>query len=197
MSEVNKEILKNLDDRALDVLFAVRSQQHFVDLVENAAHNGLLYVASHVGKNAVVLDCPNIKEDKVSGDKVSGKSRIGKEVTAALGSNEFLEHFLAEAYIINGCGCTFEQAHRIEDAAERIAGQNFKKLLPFGQVFYFVNVTDCGKDFKKTLKHVEDDVDKFMNRPMEERTNILWYKITRNLPDALRHRFHMLPYARR
>lgn len=105
-----------------------------------------------------------------------------------VGSTDFLEHAVADAYIGGTCGC------QVKGFEEEFKG--LEALLPFGEVYYNILADRCGDCFiqrKEEFAGKETSDEMFLQAHLGNPNPIVKrYAELRHLPRVLKSRLHII-----
>lgn len=182
MEEHQRRMLESITWKIWDALSPIKRNSHGIaDAIHQADHNGLLYIAERITPKMKVLYWNPLETDN-----------------SKIGSPEFFETSLADAYVLDTCGC--DLAHH-KDLASAILHKVPLKLLEHGRVFQFITASDCGKEFDnphflRPDKEYSNRVDSLLTKPMSKRVEDLALIVRGKLgiSELMESRLALMPY---
>lgn len=183
-----KQILQNIPNNVLDMAYYATFGQHFTEYVDRAEENGLFYLAQNINPEMKIVECPH----RIGPEKLEQKIGDEKKIVTP-GDPDFV---IADAYIGNQCGCYVGSIEGLKDHIP-------VGILPYGQIFYFVHVDDCGKPFQELVEDClcprlnrnerKREIAKFWKKDMDYKVNYLRFTLAGKLAPGLERRLHIIP----
>lgn len=170
------------------------------NMKDHAERFGLVYLADHLNRNT------RVAVGYFQGNSRLINSKDGEIEDMEVGSSPFFHRSIADAYVNGSCRCEIEDLYLDRFPRGRrnrgIIPGFPSALLPYGSVYHFVSLSNCGEIPRNILKKDADHnertgeiLENLLSLPKEEQVRQMSEAANHllGIPDHFQHRVHLIP----